>query len=153
MMMSIACRTWCFKYSAFTEKLPTRAFLVALEEDEEIEAQLSRGVNVRRMHSCPCCMSCQIRVLLVHQSELMCTNLNGVSSLVLCLPSGEMLAAEHPPCADQLHHHCCCVGVHQVQGDQRAAAQRQGGGVLRGQRRPARCGSGRLRQGGGSQRR
>lgn len=40
-------RAWCFKYSAFTEKLPTRAFLVALEEDEEIEAQLSRGVNVR----------------------------------------------------------------------------------------------------------
>jgi hypothetical protein len=40
-------RDWCFKYSSFTEKLPTRAFLVALEEDEEIEAQLSRGVNVR----------------------------------------------------------------------------------------------------------
>lgn len=40
-------RTWCLKYSSFTEKLPTRAFLVALEEDEEIEAQLSQGVNVR----------------------------------------------------------------------------------------------------------
>jgi len=40
-------RTWCLKYSAFTEKLPTRAFLVALEEDEEIEAQLSQGVHVR----------------------------------------------------------------------------------------------------------
>lgn len=40
-------REWCFKYSAFTEKLPTRAFLVPLDEDEEIEASLSQGVNVR----------------------------------------------------------------------------------------------------------
>ena len=39
-------REWCFKYSAFTEKLPTRAFLVPLDEDEEIEASLSQGVNV-----------------------------------------------------------------------------------------------------------
>lgn len=38
-------KTWCFQHSSFTEKLPTRAFLVALEEDEEIEAVLSQGVT------------------------------------------------------------------------------------------------------------
>lgn len=51
------CREWCFKYSAFTEKLPTRAFLVPLDEDEEIEASLSQGVNVRLYVS-----ACTLRV-------------------------------------------------------------------------------------------
>jgi pyruvate carboxylase len=31
------------RYSKFTERLPTRAFLVPLEEDEEVEVELSKG--------------------------------------------------------------------------------------------------------------
>ena len=31
------------RYSRFLEALPTRAFLVPLEEDEEVEVEVSRG--------------------------------------------------------------------------------------------------------------
>ena len=34
------------KYSRFTEVLPTRAFLVPLDEDEEIEVRLGKGQTV-----------------------------------------------------------------------------------------------------------
>ena len=37
------CRAWQLQYSQFTELLPTRAFLVPLEEDEELEVELSKG--------------------------------------------------------------------------------------------------------------
>lgn len=40
------CRAWVVKYSRFTEVLPTRAFLVPLEEDEEIEVTLGKGQSV-----------------------------------------------------------------------------------------------------------
>jgi pyruvate carboxylase len=32
------------KYSSLIEKLPTRAFLAPLDEDEEIEVELAKGV-------------------------------------------------------------------------------------------------------------
>ena len=32
------------KYSQLIEKLPTRAFLAPLDEDEEVEVELARGV-------------------------------------------------------------------------------------------------------------
>ncbi len=32
------------RYSQLIEKLPTRAFLAPLEEDEEVEVELARGV-------------------------------------------------------------------------------------------------------------
>ena len=37
------CRGWQGRYSKFTEALPTRAFLVPLDEDEEVEAEISKG--------------------------------------------------------------------------------------------------------------
>lgn len=39
-------RAWTLLNSEFTEKLPTRAFLVPLEEDEELEVELSKGNTV-----------------------------------------------------------------------------------------------------------
>ena len=39
-------RAWTLKYSGFTEVLPTRAFLVPLDEDEEIEVALGKGQSV-----------------------------------------------------------------------------------------------------------
>ena len=36
-------RAWQGKYSKFTEAIPTRAFLVALDEDEEVEVEISKG--------------------------------------------------------------------------------------------------------------
>ncbi|KAK9814506.1 hypothetical protein WJX72_007023 [[Myrmecia] bisecta] len=39
-------KAWVIKYSKFTEKLPTRAFLVPLEEDEEVEVELAKGNTV-----------------------------------------------------------------------------------------------------------
>lgn len=115
-------RTWCLKYSAFTEKLPTRAFLVALEEDEEIEAQLSQGVNVRTslagcFHERDYSQECwegstrlgwvghvRWHASLIPMSRMDLKTLSSMQSLG--------------------------AGVHQVQGRERAAAQRQGGGVL-----------------------
>ena len=37
------CRLWEQQYSKFTAMLPTRAFLVPMDEDEEIEVELSKG--------------------------------------------------------------------------------------------------------------
>ena len=31
------------KYSKFTDAIPTRAFLVPLDEDEEVEVEISKG--------------------------------------------------------------------------------------------------------------
>ncbi len=39
-------RAWLLKYSRYTEVLPTRAFLVPLDEDEEIEVVLGKGQSV-----------------------------------------------------------------------------------------------------------
>lgn len=38
-----ACRQWGDRYSRFTEQLPTRPFWAPMEEDEEIEVDLSPG--------------------------------------------------------------------------------------------------------------
>ena len=45
----LACRDWQAKYSKFTEALPTRAFLQALDEDEEVEVEISKGniINIK----------------------------------------------------------------------------------------------------------
>ena len=37
------CRSWQGKYSKFTEAIPTRAFLTPLDEDEEVEVEISKG--------------------------------------------------------------------------------------------------------------
>ena len=44
--MPSARRAWLLKYSRYTEVLPTRAFLVPLDEDEEIEVSLGKGQSV-----------------------------------------------------------------------------------------------------------
>ena len=40
------CREWQLENSEFTEKLPTRAFLVPLDEDEELTVELSKGNSI-----------------------------------------------------------------------------------------------------------
>lgn len=37
------------KYSKFTDAIPTRAFLVPLDEDEEVEVEISKGniINIK----------------------------------------------------------------------------------------------------------
>ena len=42
-MVFLLCRNWQGKYSKFTEAIPTRAFLVPLDEDEEVEVEISKG--------------------------------------------------------------------------------------------------------------
>jgi len=37
------CRNWQGKYSKYTEAIPTRAFLTPLDEDEEVEVEISKG--------------------------------------------------------------------------------------------------------------
>ena len=39
-------RGWQLENSEFTEKLPTRAFLVPLDEDEELTVELSKGNTI-----------------------------------------------------------------------------------------------------------
>jgi len=39
-------RAWTLLNSQFTEKLPTRAFLLPMEEDDELEVELSKGNTV-----------------------------------------------------------------------------------------------------------
>jgi len=46
LIFSVSRRAWLLKYSRFTEVLPTRAFLVPLDEDEEIEVVLGKGQSV-----------------------------------------------------------------------------------------------------------
>ncbi len=38
--------SFTLKYSDLIEKLPTRAFLAPMEEDEEVDFELARGVGV-----------------------------------------------------------------------------------------------------------
>jgi pyruvate carboxylase len=38
--------TFVLKYSSLVERLPTRAFLTPLSEDEEVEIELARGVGI-----------------------------------------------------------------------------------------------------------
>ena len=40
------CRAWQLEHSEFTEKLPTRAFLVPLDEDEELTIELAKGNTI-----------------------------------------------------------------------------------------------------------
>ncbi len=41
--ISANCRNWQGKYSKYTEAIPTRAFLTPLDEDEEVEVEISKG--------------------------------------------------------------------------------------------------------------
>ena len=43
------CRAWQARYSKFTEALPTRAFLQPLDEDEELDVEISKGnvINIK----------------------------------------------------------------------------------------------------------
>ena len=45
----MVCRKWQAQYSKFTEALPTRAFLQPLDEDEEVEVEISKGniINIK----------------------------------------------------------------------------------------------------------
>lgn len=44
--MPVVPRAWQLENSEFTEKLPTRAFLVPLDEDEELTIELSKGNTI-----------------------------------------------------------------------------------------------------------
>lgn len=78
------CRNWQAKYSKFTEALPTRAFLQPLDEDEEVEVEISKGniINIKyravgelqsngtrsvsALLSFCSCMNCGVQLSLMH---------------------------------------------------------------------------------------
>lgn len=47
--MVLLYRAWQARYSKFTEALPTRAFLQPLDEDEEVDVEISKGniINIK----------------------------------------------------------------------------------------------------------
>ena len=49
MEAGVWCREWQARYSKFTDAIPTRAFLVPLDEDEEVEVEISKGniINIK----------------------------------------------------------------------------------------------------------